>query len=86
MAARVVCKDRLWFYDLDAASGRCTQNFLVVLFWRVLNIYIIIQFTIVHTMSHSSTAFFCGKFNNAALVVLNLLLPFLQLHKLPPVH
>merc|ERR1739838_371233 len=45
--------------------------------------YNIIQFTIVHTMSPSATAF-GGNFNKAALVFLTLLLPFLQVHKLPP--
>merc|ERR1712117_876997 len=44
--------------------------------------YNIIQFTIVHTMSPSATAF-GGNFNKAALVFLTLLLPFLQVHKLP---
>merc|ERR1712241_766288 len=45
-------------------------------------IYNIIQFTIVHTLSPSATAF-GGNFNKAALVFLTLLLPFLQVHKLP---
>jgi len=45
--------------------------------------YNIIQFTIVHTMSPSATAF-GGNFNKAALVFLTLILPFLQVHKLPP--
>merc|ERR1712117_912112 len=44
--------------------------------------YNIIQFTIVHTMSPSATAF-GGNFNKAALVFLTLLLPFLQVHALP---
>merc|ERR1719383_441467 len=44
--------------------------------------YNIIQFTIVHTMSPSATAF-GGNFNKAALVFLTLILPFLQVHKLP---
>merc|ERR1719174_3367211 len=44
--------------------------------------YNIIQFTIVHTLSPSATAF-GGNFNKAALVFLTLLLPFLQVHKLP---
>merc|ERR1719410_40987 len=46
-------------------------------------IYNIIQFTIVHTLSPSATAF-GGNFNKAALVFLTLLLPFLQVHALPP--
>merc|ERR1719297_154282 len=45
-------------------------------------LYNIIQFTIVHTLSPSATAF-GGNFNKAALVFLTLLLPFLQVHKLP---
>merc|ERR1712029_1014589 len=45
-------------------------------------IYNIIQFTIVHTLSPSATTF-GGNFNKAALVFLTLLLPFLQVHKLP---
>jgi len=45
-------------------------------------IYNIIQFTIVHTLSPSATAF-GGNFNKAALVFLTLLLPFLQVHELP---
>merc|ERR1712062_960454 len=44
--------------------------------------YNIIQFTIVHTLSPSATAF-GGNFNKAALVLMTLLLPFLQVHKLP---
>jgi len=44
--------------------------------------YNIIQFTIVHTLSPAATAF-GGNFNKAALVFLTLLLPFLQVHKLP---
>jgi len=44
--------------------------------------YNIIQFTIVHTLSPSATAF-GGNFNKAALVFLTLILPFLQVHSLP---
>merc|ERR1711920_251430 len=44
--------------------------------------YNIIQFTIVHTLSPSATAF-GGNFNKSALVFLTLLLPFLQVHALP---
>merc|ERR1711972_1257791 len=55
--------------------------------WLVLSgvfsfIYNIIQFSIVHTLSPSATAF-GGNFNKAALIFLTLLLPFLQIHKLP---
>merc|ERR1739844_411497 len=45
-------------------------------------VYNIIQFSIVHTLSPSATAF-GGNFNKAALVFLTLLLPFLQVHSLP---
>merc|ERR1712127_880764 len=45
-------------------------------------VYNIIQFSIVHTLSPSATAF-GGNFNKAALVFLTLLLPFLHVHKLP---
>merc|ERR1739844_770284 len=45
-------------------------------------VYNIIQFSIVHTLSPSATAF-GGNFNKAALVFLTLLIPFLQVHKLP---
>jgi len=44
--------------------------------------YNIIQFSIVHTLSPSATAF-GGNFNKAALVFLTLLLPFLRVHALP---
>merc|ERR550532_3123513 len=55
--------------------------------WLVLSgvfsfIYNIIQFSIVHTLSPSATAF-GGNFNKAALVFLTLLLPFLRVHELP---
>merc|ERR1711957_61352 len=45
-------------------------------------IYNIIQFSIVHALSPSATAF-GGNFNKAALIFLTLILPFLQVHKLP---
>jgi len=45
-------------------------------------IYNIIQFSIVHTLSPSATAF-GGNFNKAALIFLTLILPFLRVHKLP---
>merc|ERR1719201_1383325 len=44
--------------------------------------YNIIQFSIVHALSPSATAF-GGNFNKAALVFITLLFPFLQVHKLP---
>mmetsp|Transcript_42816 Transcript_42816/g.102442 ORF Transcript_42816/g.102442 Transcript_42816/m.102442 type:complete len:451 (-) Transcript_42816:60-1412(-) len=45
-------------------------------------IYNIIQFSIVHTLSPSATAF-GGNFNKAALVFLTLILPCLRVNKLP---
>mmetsp|Transcript_40189 Transcript_40189/g.129065 ORF Transcript_40189/g.129065 Transcript_40189/m.129065 type:complete len:467 (-) Transcript_40189:183-1583(-) len=45
-------------------------------------IYNIIQFSIVHTLSPSATAF-GGNFNKAALICLTMLLPFLRVHALP---
>merc|ERR1719309_1571169 len=44
--------------------------------------YNIIQFSIVHTLSPSATAF-GGNFNKVALIFLTLLLPFLRVHELP---
>merc|ERR1719229_115340 len=44
--------------------------------------YNIVQFSIVHALSPSATAF-GGNFNKAALVFLTLILPFLQVHRLP---
>merc|ERR1719442_7244 len=44
--------------------------------------YNIIQFSIVHALSPSATAF-GGNFNKAALIFLTLILPFLQVHELP---
>merc|ERR1712113_1303171 len=44
--------------------------------------YNIIQFSIVHALSPSATAF-GGNFNKAALVFITLLFPFMQVHKLP---
>jgi len=45
-------------------------------------IYNIIQFSVVHTLSPSATAF-GGNFNKAALICLTMLLPFLRVHALP---
>merc|ERR1719476_746236 len=44
--------------------------------------YNIIQFSVVHTLSPSATAF-GGNFNKAALIFLTLLFPFLRVHALP---
>merc|ERR550539_27033 len=46
-------------------------------------IYNIIQFSIVHTLSPSATAF-GGNFNKAALIFMTLLLPFLRVNDNPP--
>merc|ERR1719215_1243330 len=45
--------------------------------------YNIVQFTIVHTLSPSATAF-GGNFNKAVLIFMTLLLPFLQTKPNPP--
>eukprot|EP00405_Crypthecodinium_cohnii_P016391 CAMPEP_0206445764 /NCGR_PEP_ID=MMETSP0324_2-20121206/15714_1 /ASSEMBLY_ACC=CAM_ASM_000836 /TAXON_ID=2866 /ORGANISM="Crypthecodinium cohnii, Strain Seligo" /LENGTH=483 /DNA_ID=CAMNT_0053914065 /DNA_START=122 /DNA_END=1573 /DNA_ORIENTATION=+ len=55
--------------------------------WLVLSgvfsfLYNIVQFSVVHTLSPSATAF-GGNFNKAALIFLTLLLPFLRVHELP---
>merc|ERR1719336_483335 len=57
------------------------------IFWLFLSdflsfMYNICQFTIVHTLSPSATAF-GGNFNKAALTFMTLLLPFLQTKALP---
>jgi len=44
--------------------------------------YNIIQFSIVHALSPSATAF-GGNFNKAALVFITLIFPFMQVHSLP---
>merc|ERR1739846_168119 len=58
------------------------------IFWLFLSgllsfMYNICQFTIVHTLSPSATAF-GGNFNKAALTFMTLLLPFLQTKPNPP--
>merc|ERR1740120_651044 len=60
----------------------------VTIFWLFLSgffsfMYNIVQFTIVHTLSPSATAF-GGNFNKAALTFMTLLLPFLQTKPNPP--
>jgi len=57
------------------------------IFWLFLSgllsfMYNIVQFTIVHTLSPSATAF-GGNFNKAVLTFMTLLLPFLQTKALP---
>ena len=44
--------------------------------------FIVIRFSIGHNLSPSATAF-CGNFNEAALVFLTLMLPFLRAQELP---
>merc|ERR1712190_11874 len=60
----------------------------VTILWLFLSgvfsfMYNICQFTIVHTLSPSATAF-GGNFNKAALTFMTLLLPFLQTKANPP--
>merc|ERR1719410_235819 len=84
--------------DWPTVLNKMTASAFEILMWTFTNapstfelfalsgvfsfLYNIIQFTIVHTLSPSATAF-GGNFNKAALVFLTLLLPFLQVHKLP---
>merc|ERR1719382_1290240 len=72
--------------DWEILQGVWTLN-KRTMSWLVLSglfsfIYNIIQFSIVHTLSPSATAF-GGNFNKAALIFLTLLLPFLRVHELP---
>merc|ERR1719433_487744 len=64
------------------------QGATVTILWLFLSgffsfMYNICQFTIVHTLSPSATAF-GGNFNKAALTFMTLLLPFLQTKPNPP--
>eukprot|EP00928_Gymnodinium_smaydae_P047113 TRINITY_DN31428_c0_g1_i1.p1 TRINITY_DN31428_c0_g1~~TRINITY_DN31428_c0_g1_i1.p1 ORF type:complete len:453 (+),score=60.67 TRINITY_DN31428_c0_g1_i1:35-1360(+) len=72
--------------DMDILIGVWHLNKTTIL-WLTLSgvfafIYNIIQFSIVHTLSPSATAF-GGNFNKAALIFITLLLPFMQVHALP---
>mmetsp|Transcript_58791 Transcript_58791/g.182177 ORF Transcript_58791/g.182177 Transcript_58791/m.182177 type:complete len:149 (-) Transcript_58791:381-827(-) len=72
--------------DFQILAGVWSLN-KTTMAWLVLSgvfsfAYNIIQFSIVHTLSPSATAF-GGNFNKAALVFLTLLLPFLRVHELP---
>merc|ERR1712137_1064015 len=83
--SKVFGKDHLT--DFEVLRGTWALN-KTTMMWLLLSgvfsfIYNIIQFTIVHTLSPSATAF-GGNFNKAALIFLTLLLPFLQVHALPP--
>merc|ERR1719469_1852827 len=68
---------------------QCTWKYSpVTILWLFLSgvfsfMYNICQFTIVHTLSPSATAF-GGNFNKAALTFMTLLLPFLQTKPNPP--
>merc|ERR1719510_2770533 len=73
--------------DFEVLKGTWEHN-KTTMMWLLLSgvfsfIYNIIQFTIVHTLSPSATAF-GGNFNKAALVFLTLLLPFLRVNDNPP--
>jgi drug/metabolite transporter (DMT)-like permease len=65
-----------WYYSKET----CLWLFLSGFFSFAYNI---VQFTIVHTLSPSATAF-GGNFNKAALTFMTLLLPFLQTKPNPP--
>jgi len=72
--------------DYQILAGTWQVN-KVTIMWLLLSgvfsfIYNIIQFSIVHNLSPSATAF-GGNFNKAALVFLTLILPFLRVHDLP---
>jgi len=78
--------NKAWMTDYEILMGTwqvspSTMNWLLLsgVFSFAYNI---IQFSIVHTLSPSATAF-GGNFNKAALVFLTLLLPFLRVHDLP---
>jgi len=82
---KVFGKDHLT--DFEVLKGTWELN-KTTMMWLLLSgvfsfIYNIIQFTIVHTLSPSATAF-GGNFNKAALVFLTLLLPFLRVNDNPP--
>merc|ERR1719362_747233 len=73
--------------DFEVLKGTWEHN-KTTMMWLLLSgvfsfIYNIIQFSIVHTLSPSATAF-GGNFNKAALVFLTLLLPFLRVNDNPP--
>jgi len=72
--------------DWEIISGTWALN-KTTMAWLILSgvfsfLYNIVQFSIVHTLSPSATAF-GGNFNKAALIFLTLLLPFLRVHELP---
>jgi len=81
---KVFGKEKMTDYEILVgvwALNKTTINWLILsgVFSFVYNI---IQFSIVHTLSPSATAF-GGNFNKAALIFLTLLLPFLRVHELP---
>jgi len=71
-----------WQILMKVASIAPSTFSLLLLSGIFSYMYNILQFTIVHTLSPSATAF-GGNFNKAALVFLTLILPFLQVHALP---
>mmetsp|Transcript_31492 Transcript_31492/g.98927 ORF Transcript_31492/g.98927 Transcript_31492/m.98927 type:complete len:451 (-) Transcript_31492:64-1416(-) len=77
-------KDRMTDFEILMSTWSLNRTTMA---WLLLSgvfsfAYNIIQFSIVHTLSPSATAF-GGNFNKAALVFLTLLLPFLHVHALP---
>jgi len=73
--------------DFEVLTGTWGLNKMTI-FWLFMSgvfsfAYNIIQFSIVHALSPSMTAF-GGNFNKAALVFLTLLLPFLRVHQENP--
>mmetsp|Transcript_56130 Transcript_56130/g.142250 ORF Transcript_56130/g.142250 Transcript_56130/m.142250 type:complete len:503 (+) Transcript_56130:97-1605(+) len=80
----VFAKSRMTDYEILAGVWGLNKRTIC---WLVLSgvfsfMYNIVQFSIVHTLSPSATAF-GGNFNKAALIFLTLLLPFLRVHELP---
>lgn len=65
-----------WYYSKSTIAWLFMSGFFSFM-------YNIVQFTIVHTLSPSATAF-GGNFNKAALTFMTLLLPFLQTKPNPP--
>jgi len=81
---KVFGKDKMTDYEILVGVWSLNKT---TINWLILSgvfsfMYNIIQFSIVHTLSPSATAF-GGNFNKAALIFLTLLLPFLRVHELP---
>jgi drug/metabolite transporter (DMT)-like permease len=77
-------KDTMSDFEILKGVWHLNKSTMALLFLSgVLSFgYNIIQFSIVHTLSPSATAF-GGNFNKAALIFMTLMLPFLQTHKNP---